>query len=274
MAPTFISLVDFTPAAEQALTYTAHLAQPLHGHLLLLHVYQDAVLEPELAILAGPVPAAARQPLMERLTQRATRLPVPAEAELSVDSLATTVADLVRRRHPLLLALGRAHDEDFLDRLIGHQALPILQAAHHPLLLVPEGWTDPARPSRVLVAADENPFWLTSASLGLADLFDSLHATTTVVHVAPATGPSQAGMALESVHRTALFEGIADDSLHEIREESRANGILHAAAELDSQLLVVMARPHTFLGGLFHHSITAQLLRRSPIPVLVLPTMD
>jgi nucleotide-binding universal stress UspA family protein len=159
-----------------------------------------------------------------------------------------------------------------LDRLVGNRALPILQDAHHPLLLVPESWQSTELPQRMVVATDAHPFTLSAPSLALAELLDALQPTTTVVHVTPGHGPSQAEVGLSSVQRAGLFGEVTNNSLYEICEEAPADGILHTVSELHAQLLVVLARPHTFLGGLFHRSVTAQILRRSPVPVLVLPT--
>ncbi|QKG55198.1 hypothetical protein GKZ68_00650 [Hymenobacter sp. BRD128] len=38
-----------------------------------------------------------------------------------------------------------------------------------------------------------------------------------------------------------------------------------------TSILVLVARPHTLFGSLCHRSVTAQVLRVSPIPVLVRP---
>ncbi|TGE23877.1 universal stress protein [Hymenobacter aquaticus] len=272
MQPCFVVFTDFTAAAETALTYTTHLARQLGGRLVLVHVYQDPLLEPEAAMVTVPLVIASRQEMLADMIQRVRQLPVPAEAELSVETLGATVAEVIERHHPLLLVLGRDKEDTLLDRLIRHQAAPVLRAAHYPLLLVPETWTDPALPQRLVVAADEQPFWLTTPALTLAPLLEQCHATTTVVHVAPHAGPSRADVALASVQRTGLFGPLTGNSLYEVCDEAPADGILHAATELQAQLIVLLARPHSVLGRLFHRSVTAQVLRRSKVPVLVLPT--
>ena len=55
---------------------------------------------------------------------------------------------------------------------------------------------------------------------------------------------------------------------------SGLGGILQEAAGQRADMLVVIARRHSLLGGLFHRSATAQLLRESAIPVLVLPATE
>ncbi|MFC7671007.1 universal stress protein [Hymenobacter humi] len=225
-------------------------------------------------MMAVPAIQYNRSQAMTELLARTQRLDVPAQAEMSTETLGLSIEDIVQRYHPVLLASGREEPHNVLDRFLTNLALPVLQDARYPLLVVPEGWKDQGLPERIAVAADGHSFWLTAPSLALAGLMEALRPTaTTVVHVAAAHGPSQANVGLESVVRTGLFGALDGNHLYELREEGTAEGIVHAARELNAQLLVVMARPHTFLGGLFHRSITAQIMRHSPIPVLVLPTM-
>ncbi|WP_170061823.1 universal stress protein [Hymenobacter chitinivorans] len=272
MLPAFVVLTDLSTAAESALTYATLLAQRLSGRLQLLHVYQDPMVVPEAAMVTVPLVLESRKVLLSELVERALRLPIPASAELAVGPFRDAVAEAVQVHHPLLLVLGREKDPTLLDQLIRLQATPILQAARYPLLLVPEGYTSSRLPRRLVVAADDQPFWLTAPSLALSELLDHCYATTTVVHVAPESGPSRADVGLASVQRTGLFGSLTGNSLYEIREAAPADGILQAAEELQAEMVVVLARPHSFLGGLFHRSVTAQVLRHSKVPVLVLPT--
>lgn len=50
-----------------------------------------------------------------------------------------------------------------------------------------------------------------------------------------------------------------------------AQGVFAAVQDTKADLVVVLAREPSYLGELFHHSITAQLLAHCPVPVLVLP---
>ena len=251
MQPAFVVLTDTSAATEAALQYTARLAHLRQGRLVLLHVYLDPLIEPEAALVSPPVPVATRQDIMAYMVGRAQALPVPAEAEIVVDMLAPAVADVVQRYQPELLAFGREPIDNLLDRLIGNWALPILQEARHPLLVVPASWSATDLPRRVVVATDAQAFSLSASSLALADLMAALQPTTTVVHVAEAAGPSRAAVGLASAQRTGLFGPLTPNSLYEVWEEAPADGILQAATELQAQLLVVLARPHTLLGGFF-----------------------
>ncbi|ALW86724.1 hypothetical protein AUC43_17545 [Hymenobacter sedentarius] len=263
MEPAFVVLTDLSSSAEAALLYTTQLARHVNGRVVLLHVYLDPLLELEVSLVPATVQVASRQEIMANMAKRTQQLGVPALIELSDDSLEVAVQHMILRYHPLLLAAWREAP---------HTA--VASQARYPLLLVPETWTGAGLPRRVVVAADEQSFGLTPPALALAPLLQALQAKTTLVHASPGRGPAPLDAALLAVGRTGLFGGLTGSDVYEVPEEAPAPGVLRACAELGAELLVVPARPHTLLGGVFHRSVTAELLRRSPIPVLVLPITE
>ena len=50
-----------------------------------------------------------------------------------------------------------------------------------------------------------------------------------------------------------------------------AAGVLQAIIDTQADMLVHIARPRSFLGRLFHESVTAEVLRHSMVPMLLLP---
>jgi nucleotide-binding universal stress UspA family protein len=56
-----------------------------------------------------------------------------------------------------------------------------------------------------------------------------------------------------------------------VSHSNPAEGILQVAQPADYDIVVVIARERSFFGGLFHRSVTTQVLLNSEIPVLVLP---
>ena len=51
-------------------------------------------------------------------------------------------------------------------------------------------------------------------------------------------------------------------------------GILEVATTGEYDLIVLIARPRSFWGELFHRSVTAEVLLHSAVPVLVLPAQE
>jgi nucleotide-binding universal stress UspA family protein len=272
MAPSLLILTDFFRAADRALAYATNLAAPLGARLVLLHVRRDSLLDPER--LTGELSTLNQEVIALALKQAASHLAVPVVAEIGHGRVTDAVADAVGRHHPLLVVLGRPDYADIPDELVHTTSLDILRTAPYPLLVVPATVATTAVPRRVLLALDGEAFTLGKYAGMARNLLNALGAELTVLHVAAHPGPEdQAAEVLESVRWT----GLAIDLPTPVRYRhstaaAPAKSILAVAQPADYDLVVVLARPRSFWGKVFHHSVTAQVLVHSAIPVLVLPT--
>ena len=274
MNPSIVVLTNLSEAAEKTARYAAVLGAPLHAHLALLHFYHDPVmLAPELAVVAVAQTDRNYADAAAGMQALAQRLPGTAEVMVSARPMPDAVVEAVQRYHPLLLAMGLSPEHDFLDELLHNQVLPILRATHQALLLVPEAAPAPVVPRRVLLALDVEPFRLNAAGQQLAPLLAAWQAAYTVTHVVdghePVTPPRR--LALADVRARGVVPPDAPLQLHQVPGATAADGIIQALADTQADLLVLIARPRSFLGRRFHHSVTAEVLRRSPVPVLLVP---
>ena len=274
MNPCIVVLTNLSEAAEKTARYAAELGAPLHAHMALLHFYHDPVmLAPELAVVAVAQTDRNYADAAAGMQALAQRLPGTAEVMVSARPMPDAVAEAVQRYHPLLLAMGLSPEHDFLDELLHNQVLPILRATHQPLLLVPEAAPAPLVPRRVLLALDVEPFKLNKAAKKLAPLLAAWQAAYTVTHVVdgrePVTPPRR--LALADVRASGVVPSDAALWLYQGPDATAADGIMQALADTQADLVVLIARPRSFLGRRFHYSVTADVLRRSPVPVLLVP---
>jgi nucleotide-binding universal stress UspA family protein len=79
-------------------------------------------------------------------------------------------------------------------------------------------------------------------------------------------------LALRAVQASGLVEGLPVPELRGYQHAHYEQGVLAAARDMQADLIIVLARQRSYLGELFHRSVTAHLLLHSPVPVLVLPT--
>lgn len=268
MIASLLILTDFFRAANRALDYAANLARPLHARLVLLNVHRDSVLDPER--LTGELTHLNKETVALALSSIARSLPVPVVSEVGYGRVEVAVADAVARHHPALIVLGRPDHSDLPDELVQTTSLELLRHAPYPMLVVPYLVGSTAPPRRVLMAVDGEPFGLGTHAGTMQQLFKALEAEVTVLHVS-AGYHELSPAALESVQQTGLLLGLAPAHTRTVTSASAARGILQVAQPHDFDLLVVIARERSFLGKLFHTSVTAQLLLDSALPILILP---
>jgi nucleotide-binding universal stress UspA family protein len=275
MSPCLVVLTDFFAVSNRALSYAAGLAVPLKAHLLLLHAQHDQLLAPD--EFGSYHTWAGEEKTLQALKKLAAAQAVPTEVEFSEESISETVREIIGERQLLLVVLGQPSFEHAPRGLVAHTAMRLLRRAACPLLVVPAmGW-DKFPPRRLLLAVDGHPFNIGPHHSAIYRLLHALQGTLEVVHITDDEHERPTASALlATVTQNDLVEDIADAPLHlHERYHARvASGVLTEAAQLEADMLVVVARHHSFMGNLFHRSITAQLLQESPIPVLVLPAED
>ena len=278
MASSLLVLTDFFQPADRALEYAATLAAGLGAHLVLLHVNPDSVLDPDLLTSQQVAPNRDAEKLALASLKRS--LPVPTTAETGNGRVADAVAAAVHRHKPTLLVLGRPNTDDLPDELVTTTALELLRAAPGPMLVVPPTVRQAPVPRRVLLAVDGEPFTLGAHAGPMRHLLDTLGAELTVLHVAAQPAPAAiaaatTAAALASVQRTGLLADLTRPvGTRSLLGARPAEAILAAAQPSEYDLVVLIARPRSFWGELFHRSVTAEVLLHSAVPVLVLPAQE
>ena len=274
MALSLLVLIDFHHPTDHALAYADRLAGAIGARLVLLHVRRDALLDPEQ--LSGTLAELDTEAINLAFANLERGLTAPAVVEIGHGLVAEAVARAVRQHQPTLIVLGRTEAGNTPDELLTPFALTLLRTIPHPLLVVPAGPASPPGPRRVLLAVDGEPFTLGQYTGAVRHLLDALPATLTVLHVLlPGSANELAGQALESVERTGLADDLAELTRHRrVVAPHPAEGILRVAKSAEFDMVALVARPRSFLGRLFHRSVTAQVLLHSPIPVLLLPAME
>ncbi|MDO7852472.1 universal stress protein [Hymenobacter convexus] len=274
MSPCLAVLTDFFAVSNRTLSYAAGLAVPLRAHLLLVHVHHDALLAPE--EFREHHTWRGELKTFYALEKLAAEQPVPTEVDISNDALADAVREVVRERDPLLLLLGRPGYEGAPPEVLTRTATRLLRHVPFPLLVVPgPGW-DKFPPRRLLLAVDGHHFRLGVHQSAVQHLLAATGGTLDVVHVTDDEhARPEVATVLETIAENDLPEApLTASQLHEVYHRDVLRGILEEAARQAADLLVVVARRHSFLGSLFHRSVTARLLQESPIPVLVLPAEE
>lgn len=191
------------------------------------------------------------------------RMPDRPEVLEAAGIVSDGVAEAVRQHSPLLLAMSLNPELNLPDCLLLDQALPVLRTTHRPPL-VPRDAPCECPPRRVLVAVDGEPFVPNAASRALAPLLTAWSATFTIAHVhiqQEQRDQAPSWLALADVRASGLLPAGAPLALHEESNLCTTSGVLQAVADIQADLLLLIARPRSFSGELFHRGVTAAVLR-------------
>ncbi|MBC7447446.1 MAG: universal stress protein [Hymenobacteraceae bacterium] len=190
--------------------------------------------------------------------------------------MSDAVKEAIKRHHPLLLVLGRPGYNTAPEGIVVRTAMNLLLNAPYPLLVIPSvGW-DVYPPRRLLLAVDGEPFDLGPHQNVVRRLRQATNAFLRVVQVLAGDEPDQpaAVAVLNTVRANDLVDTLEAADLHQVHQPTVVSGILREVDRKEIDLLVVVARRHSLLASLFHESVTAQLLEKCRIPVLLLPAED
>ncbi len=277
--------VDGSPASDAAVRYAAGEAASRNLPLAVVHTWQPF---PAWAVsMWAPVPMTLTPDVLEQagrtILGRAAAIVESAAPEVSheeylVQGSAETVLTAAAE-HALLLIVGGGSQSDHGPGWLGSVALHLVSAARCPVAVTPSG---PPRLGDVVVGVDGSA----TAQDALAFAFEEASRTRTSVWAVYAFSPKEAPVGLDESSfadlrqnaRRQLSELLAgwadkypDVTLNEIVTSDHPSRALRAAAE-DAALLVVGSRGH---GALLRHalgSVSSDLLRTAPCPVVVCGT--
>ncbi|OON70062.1 universal stress protein [Hymenobacter sp. CRA2] len=269
-----VVLTNLSPAAERARRYAAQLAGPLGARVVLLHVYQPPVLPAETGLALTDVLPCDREQVTDALRAIAEEMLVPTTVEVVDGAFGEALEAAVARYQPLLLVLGLTATENYFDAMLANRALPLLRHSAYPALLVPET-AALLPPRRVVVGVDGEAFAVRDpASTVFQELLATWQAVPTITYTTTPDSSLSRNEVLRAVQASGLVPGDTEVSFYQPLAQTPEAGLLQTAAERNANLLVLLARRRSFLGQLFHRSVTARVLRQATLPVLLLPVAE
>ena len=275
MTPSIVVLTDSVAHPNRGLAYAAGLAEPMHAQLVLLHVRYDELLSHQ-EYVTNHSTRQADETRKQALSTLAESQPVPAQVEISEDFLSDAVAASVRQHQSQLIVLNRPEASAMPAEVVTRVVEDMLRQVPLPLLVVPAEGPAPVGFHQLVLAVDSNEMAFPETVKVMDKLMGELRCKLSIMHVSRAESHSEAAgrRAVYEVRRSGLAALPEEEAAHLVCNADAATGILQGADELEADVLVVIARPHSWVGSLFHRSVTAQVIKKSTIPVLVLPALS
>lgn len=262
---TIIFATDFSPVAQHAATYAAHLAQYLKKDLLLLHAYiipfnyTDSAIPLLNADEVKEIATSSIEAEKKRLQQIEPNLSI--EGKITAGDIIDCLHDEINETPPELIILGTSGD-DAESILWGSMAVRALRSFKIPVLTIPSkaNWK-PIR--KIAFAADYNKISENTPFSLISYWVSKMDATLSVVHIDNPTG--------EAIPPPELLKSAFDiypTTFHSVSTENIIKGVQDFIHLNQIDWLMLIPRKYGFWGSLFHKSRTKMLAQVSHIPIL------
>jgi len=286
---------DFSACAGHALPHTLRLARELTAELHLLHALvlheaepsSAAYQVPSLETLYDTISEQTAALLHETASDMAGSDIAVQRAQVHAISPAAAILDYAAQHDIDLISMGTHGRRGLRRLLLGSVAEEVLRLAPCPVLTVPERETaghEPGVANEIVIPLDFSEHAL--LALTYAEEFARMYASRIhLVHildeavypdfyppVIPAGGPKNEELREQSLERlreiAAPLEGRGFDVDAHVRSGRAAHQLADFAAEIQADLIAIASHGLTGLRHILLGSVTEQLVRRSPCPVL------
>ena len=167
-----------------------------------------------------------------------------------------------------LIVMGMRGTGFIEEKLVGSVTTSVIAKVKVPVLVIDKE-TKFKRPSKLVLATDYEVTEPASLTL-LKEFAINFNSHIYVLNIMPVTYEVPTiKEAAEGVKLDQAIEG-TDHSFHYAENENIVEGINHFVKKHNADMLVMVAREHSFLHKLFHESTTKRMAFRSAMPMLAL----
>lgn len=264
---TILVPTDFSPSADNAAHFAAHIALQTSARLMLIHVYQIPVTMndmPVMVLSADELKQSADGQLARQQEQLQARFPqVAVMVESRLGNVNDELEDVCRELQPLMLVLGSHGAGGFERMLFGSTTASVIRHVWIPVIAVPTNYTKTSL-KKIVLAADLLDIKKIPTQK-IIDLTLQLGATLDLVHVSGSSNIPD-DVAQQLVQKLQPLQ----PAYHFVQHQNVKDGLLQYLQKSDADLLMVLPHEHSLVERLFFKLHTDDIVRHAPVPVMAI----
>jgi nucleotide-binding universal stress UspA family protein len=271
---TILTPTDFSPNAINAIAYAAQLASEVRGKLILVHALplptgtapaEGGVINPQVALKEAYLHELEKMSKTLRL-ENGFRFEV--EMFCEEGPLYQCLGKLAVQQKVDMIVMGTKGATGFLQKLVGTNALTIMQQVHCPVLVVP-ATAKYTGLQKVAYASDFEK----EEQVFLQQLFALVAPFQPEIDVLNVQAEEQLNIVADGqiIQEIAAQHTNLTVQVKQVKAASVLGGIKQYTRENPVQLLAVAIEKRNWFEAIFHHSVSAQLAFGSNLPLLALP---
>lgn len=266
---TILVPTDFSPSADNATQFAAHLARQVGAGLYLVHVYQIPVTlndMPVMVLSTDELRRSANEQLQRLQRELQEAFPdVAIQTESRLGTINDELEDICRIATPIALVLG-SHGMSGLERMLfGSTTISVMRHTQLPVIAVPNHFKRTGL-HRIVLAADllDLDKIPTQKIISITQL---LGAQLHLLHVADKN---------EKKDRTAepllqLLQPL-QPTYHVVYNDNVKSGLMQYLEQNSTDLLMVLPHEHNIMERLFFKLHTEDIIKNAPVPVMAIRT--
>lgn len=264
---TILVPTDFSPSADNATQFAAHLARQIGAGLHLVHVYQIPVTMndmPVMVLSADELRRSADEQLQRMQRDLQAAFPeVAVQTESRLGSINDELEDICREHNPVALVLG-SHGMSGLERMLfGSTTISVMRHTQLPVIAVPKDYKRFGLRKIVLAAdlldLDKIP------TQKIVEVTQALGAELDLVHVADRNEKEDrnAQPLLQRLHPL-------QPSYYVVHNDNVKTGLMQYLEQNNTDLLMVLPHEHNIMERLFFKLHTEDIVKNAPVPVMAI----
>ena len=265
---------DFSPASLNAFQYAVQLAQKYQSRITLFHAYMVNLIEPYMSSFMQEALINQQEDLaLSHFAELEKQVPANILPKTQLDfkiSMGPAVDEILyvsEELKPDTIVMGMRGGNVRVKKIFGTIATGVIQRSRCPVMVIPESvaYNDINHIAYATDFDQEDPAVIDH----LLAFAQSSDAIVHCIHI------RKDGLARDFYKQEILRKAyqheleIHDLEIHSLKEQDVVEGIQRFAGTHQIDLLVLLTHPRSFLGRIFHRSITRQISIVSQIPLLV-----
>ena len=273
--------IDFSDVSKNALQYALDLAMLLNAQLKVVHIMHPHFETTNPAIIdsidkivqmrEADLESFCNELPFINMEQIVTKEMV--KKEIFIGFAADKLISLSSSKDVDLIVMGTTGEGDVVKKLLGGVAVGVAQKAHCPVWLIPDNCKFNGL-NKIIYASN----YESGDKITLKHIFDfanQFDAKVQLVHVTEPKhklDPKLESIMLDHIFKARLSNGKVN--LKHLQSSKVWEGLYRYANEHNCDLIVMVTKHRSFVQQLFHKSKTAEVIRHSKLPILVMHIDD
>jgi nucleotide-binding universal stress UspA family protein len=265
---------DFSELSANAIRYGAGLAKHFSAELLLLHVTQFPVINPEVGFAAYTYQDAAKDSL-QALQKLATQVRTNEQftgniiVQSKMGDITEEVVKYSKDAGADLIIMGiTGHASKLMKNVVGSSAVSVSRVCECPLIIVPPK-VEFKVPQIMLYACEyEEEVRVHPGFDKVKEMSTLFGAELHVVHVV-----KEGSKHSKAEHEHTYYEDKTGSSPYRtflVAEKHASSGLVHFLEQHKTDMIIIEPKKHGWFYEIFHRSVTNEIAFTSPVPVLAM----